>query len=68
MTDSMRIRLAALVVAVVVGGLSLAGLAIRDHGAVAGEAGKVEAQTQSSTQAPPAVPTFGDDEVELDED
>jgi hypothetical protein len=66
MTNSMRIRLAALAIAIFIGALSVAGLALRDHGQVAAKAPQV--QTQAQSQAAPAVSTFGEDEAEFDED
>jgi hypothetical protein len=64
MTNTMRIRIAALVTAIFIGGLSVAGLAVRDHGQ--GQVAAKPAPAQSRTTQP--VPTFGDEELELDED
>jgi hypothetical protein len=62
MTNTTRIRLAALVTAIFIGALSVAGLAVRDHGQVAAK--PAQAQPRTTHQ----VSTFGDEEVELDED
>jgi hypothetical protein len=64
MTNSMRIKIALLATAVFVGGLSIAGLAVRHHG----PAGTTPAKAQAQTQGAPAVSTFEDGEQELDED
>jgi hypothetical protein len=66
MTNTMRIRLAALAVAIFIGALSVAGLAIRDHSQVAPTPAEAQAQAQPRTTHQTS--TFGDEEVELDED
>jgi len=68
MTDRVRIRIAALVIAIFIGGLSIAGLAARHQGPAAAQPAQVQAQTQARSQAAPATTTFRDDEAELDED
>jgi hypothetical protein len=68
MTNTMRIRLAALAVAIFIGALSVAGLAIRDHSQVAATPAEAEAQAQAQPRTTHQTSTFGDEEVELDED
>jgi hypothetical protein len=64
MTNTMRIRLAALVTATFIGALSVAGLAVRGHGHGQVAAKPAQAQPRTTQQ----VSTFGDEELELDED
>lgn len=63
-TNSMRIKIAALATAVFIGGLSITGLAVRHHG----PATTTPATAQARSQAAPAVSTFEEGEQELDED
>jgi hypothetical protein len=62
MTNTMRIRLAALVTAIFIGALSVAGLAARGHGQVAAK--PAQAQPRTTEQ----VSILGGEEPELDED
>ena len=62
MTTPMRIRIAALATAIFIGGLSIAGIAARHQSPPAAK------PAQAQSQAAPAASTFGDEELEADEE